>query len=181
MGTLIRTQEKKKVPDKPKVGRHRWAYRTLGCLVLIVALGGSVLVFNFVSDWGSHTFGLKKVSFLPREETTRTGKEVGSAIGHLFTKSLDVENQKKAPAVYKDPSAVLGSGRPADRANAAKLRDLLKNDPVFSGCKIAVGVEGNRATLTGMVNQAALIKKAEQAVLRTGIVKWVANTLVVTK
>jgi len=181
VGTLIHSQEKKKVPDKPKVGQHRWAYRTLGCLVLIVALGSSVLVFNFVSDWGSRTFGLKKASFLPQEEAARTGKQVGSAIRHLFTKSLDVDNQKKAPAVYKDPTAVLGSGRPADRANAAKLGNLLKNDPLFSGCSIVVGVKGNRATLTGTVNQTSLIKKAEQAVLRTKIVKRVGNTLVVAK
>ena len=58
-----------------------------------------------------------------------------------------------------------------------KIRDLLKNDPVFSGCRIAVAVKGNCATLTGTVENEILVKKVEQDVLRTGIVKRVVNAL----
>ncbi len=176
---MVQSERKDKAPARPVVGKYRWLHRAMGCMVLLLALFFSILVFNFVCDFGSRTFGWKKIPFMAGQEQARSAKKVGRGMVDLLSSSLDVERNNRGSSVYDDPKAVLGRSSSRDKARAASLRDLFRTDPDFSGCTIKVEVSGSRATLTGTVTRPDLVKRAERVVLATGTVKRVISALVV--
>ncbi len=156
--------------------RRRWAYRGLGCLVLIIAVVGAVFVFNAVSDYGSKFLGYKKVSFLPQEKGRRSSQEVASAIRKVFDRDTPVDPSKDY--VFKDNEKMaLESAKIANEGKAAMIKYALNCDSTFDRCRIKVTVSGKTVTLTGTVPDSSLIEKATAAVREMEGVDKVVNRL----